>query len=313
MSKISLIFFGTPDIALPSFISLMNDSDFEVKALVTQPPRPNSRGNKTVYSKLYTEALNKIPILFPEKISKDANAIETLKNMNPDFFVTFAFGQILNQEILDIPKFGTINLHASLLPKYRGANPISECLLNGDNKTGITTMLTELSLDTGDICKIQEIKLGENTNYRELTEKISILSPDLIKQTLKDLYQKKIMPVKQDDSKATYTKKTEKKDKILDFNNNDAVHIHNKIRAYLDCNTTHFILNGKIIKVIKSSVKEKCGKYPPCEILNIDKKGIVIGCQTGSILIETIKPEGKGEMSAYNWSLGAKIKTGEKI
>lgn len=312
MNKISLIFFGTPDIALNSFVSLINDLDFEVKALVTQPPRPNSRGNKIIYSKLHLEAINKIPIFTPEKISKEQSIIEMLKKFQPDFFVTFAFGQILNQEVLDIPKYGTINLHASLLPKYRGANPISECLLNGDKKTGITTMLTELSLDTGDICMTEEISLDENTNYKNLVEKISNISPELIKKTLKGLYNSTIKPVKQDNSQATYTKKTEKKDKLLDFNNS-VYEIHNKIRAYLECNTTHFTFGGKIIKVLKSSIKEHSKENISGIILNIDKNGIEIGCKKGSILIETVKPEGKNEMSAYNWSLGSKIKTGDKI
>lgn len=313
MNKISVVFFATPDIALNSFISLADDENFELKALVTQPPRPNGRGKKIVDSKIKKEAISRnIPVFEPVRISKDENVIESLNEIKPDFFVTFAFGQILSQRVLDIPKFETINLHASMLPKYRGANPICECLLNGDNKTGVTTMITVLELDAGDICLTKEINLDKNTNYEILSREISDISPQLIKDTLKGLYNKTISPIKQNGEFATFTKKLEKKDKVLDFNLN-ADNIHNKIRALCGINTTHFVYKEKLVKVFKSSVEEYKMTTIPGEVLNVDKKGVLIGCREGAILIETVKPEGKNLMSAYDWSLGSKIKRGDVI
>ena len=205
-NKISLVFFATPDIALNSFQSLINDDDFEVKALVTQPAKPNGRGKKVVDSNIKKEAIkHNIPVFEPYRISKEEEMIESIKAFNPDFFVTFAFGQILSQKVLDIPKFETINLHASLLPKYRGANPICECLLNGEEKTGVTTMITVLALDAGDICLTEEILLNKDTNYDTLSKEISLISPDLIKKTLKGLYDKTLVPKKQAECDATYT------------------------------------------------------------------------------------------------------------
>lgn len=313
MRKISLAYFASPDIALNSFTSLINDDEFEVKALVTQPSRPSGRGKKILDSKIKLEAIkNNIPVFEPARLSKDEEVIKRLKEISPDFFVTFAFGQILNQEVLNIPKFETINLHASLLPKYRGANPICECLLNGDKKTGVTTMITVLELDAGDICLTEEIELDNNTNYEILSKKISDVSPELIKRTLKGLYSKTLSPIKQNDSCATYTKKTEKKDKALNFEY-DACTVHNKIRALCGANTTHFHYNGKLVKVFESKQVEYKMSKTPGEVLDINKNGILIGCLNDAVLIETVKPEGKNLMSAYSWSLGSKIQKGDII
>ncbi len=313
MNKINVVFFATPDIALNSFKSLLDDNAFNVSALVTQPARPKGRGKKIIDSPIKKEAIERnIPVFEPVKVSKDDEVLEKIKSLNPDFFVTFAFGQILSQKVLDIPKFYTINLHASLLPKYRGANPICECLLRGDDKTGVTTMITVLELDAGDICLTKEIKLDEQTDYPILCDKISNISPSLIKETLIGLYEHKIQPVKQNACEATFTKKMTNDDKILNFNCPSSV-IHNKIRAYCGINTTHFQFNGKLIKVLKSKSVECDLPKEAGEVLNISKQGILIGCSTNAVLITKVKPEGKKEMSAYDWSLGAKINKGDVI
>ncbi len=313
MNKISLVFFATPDIALNSFKSLLEDGLFEVKALVTQPPRPNGRGKKLVDSKIKLEAIkNNIKVYEPERISKDDFVIEELKKLKPDFFVTFAFGQILNQKVLDIPNFETINLHASLLPKYRGANPICECLLNGDKKTGVTTMITVLELDAGDICLTKEIDLDIDCNFEKLHNEISDISPNLIKETLIGLYNKTIKPIEQNHNEATFTKKTQKSDKILDFSI-EAYDVHNKIRGLCGINTTHFVYNDKLIKVFKSKFVENNHNKTSGEVIEVDKNGVLIACKNNAVLIEKVKPEGKNLMSAFDWSLGSKIKKGDVI
>ena len=169
--KISIVFFGTPDIGLPSLEHFYNSERFEVKAVVTQPDKPSGRGQKLVPSPIKKFAAERgIPVFQPKVIRKEPDIIENLKAIKPDFFVTFAFGQILSQEVLDIPKYETINLHVSLLPKYRGANPIQRAIINGETETGICTMITELGLDCGDICLKEPIAITPNMNCVELFE-----------------------------------------------------------------------------------------------------------------------------------------------
>lgn len=313
--SIKLVFFASPDIAVPSFEKLLNSDEFEVKALVTQPPRPAKRGKKILDSNVKKLAIaHNIDILEPEKISKDRTVIEKLKSYQADFFVTFAFGQILSQEILDIPKFQTINLHASLLPKYRGANPICAVLLSGDLVTGITTMITVLELDAGDICLSERILNVDKMDFPTLSREIAEKSPNLIIKTLKGLYENSIKPCPQDISNVTFTKKIQKNDKELTFDN-PVNALHNKVRAFCGVNTCHFLFNDKIIKVLKTDFCDSrdCENYKSGEVISVEKRGITVKCADGAILIKTVKPEGKGEMPAYDWSLGSKIKCGDRL
>lgn len=306
-----IAFFATPDIALESFKYFINSDEYEVCALVTQPPRPSCRGRKIIQSKIKTLAVESgIEVFEPYKISKEPEIIEKLKAMECDFFVTFAFGQILSQEVIDIPKYATINLHASLLPCYRGANPICEAILNGDKKTGITTMKTVLELDAGDICLQEEINLDDDITTPELMQKISALSPILLDKTLKGLYFGTLKPIPQDGTKATFTKKITKDEKNIDWHK-DAKKIHDKIRAMNTINTCHTSFGGKIIKILKTKVVDMDKKVKCGEVISVNKDGICVGCADKAVLLLSVKPEGKGEMSAYNWSLGVKIKTGD--
>lgn len=306
-----IVFFATPDIAIESFEYFIKSDDYEVCALVTQPPKPSNRGKKIVERRIKTIAReNSIDVFEPQKISKEPEIIEKLKQYECDFFITFAFGQILSQEVIDIPKYGTINLHASLLPLYRGANPICEAILNGETKTGITTMKTALELDAGDICLQQEIDLDEEINTPELMQKISNMSPKLLDETLKGLYSGKLTPRKQEHTKATFTKKIKKEDKNINWEQG-AKKIHDKIRAMHTINTNHTKFNSKLVKILKTK-PVKCSQGKKCgEVISIDKNGICVCCGEDALLLVSVKPEGKGEMSAYNWSLGAKIKTGD--
>ncbi len=315
---ISLIFFASPDIALPSFEKLINSPDFEVKALVTQPPKPAKRGKKIQDSNVKKLAMSHgIDVLEPARIAKEPDMIEKLKSYNVDFFVTFAFGQILSAEVLAIPKFQTINLHASLLPKYRGANPICAALLSGDLVTGITTMVTVLELDAGDICLTEEISGVDKMDFPLLSREIAEKSPDLIMKTLHGLYNGSLKPLPQNADEATFTCKLKKEDKELDFKN-PVKALHNKVRALCEINTCHFLYNSKIIKVLKTDFCENsdfgvCKNFKPGEVISVEKQGITVKCGDNAILIKTVKPEGKPEMPAYAWSLGSKIKSGDVL
>ena len=307
---IKIVFFATPDIALDSFNFFINSPNYEVLALVTQKAKAQDRGKKIVERKITKIAKEKnITIFEPDKISKEQDIINKLKEMKPDFFITFAFGQILSQEIIDIPKFATINLHASLLPEYRGANPIASAIIDGKQETGITTMKTALELDAGDICLQEKIKITPEMNVIELMDIISKLSPSLLDKTLKGIFEGTLKTIPQNNSKATFTKKLKKEEKIINWNNS-AQTLHNKIRGMYQINTNQTTYNGKIIKILKTEViEEKNGNIG--EIIDISKDGIVVKCLENALKLISVKPEGKNEMKAFDWANGARIQRGE--
>lgn len=305
---------ATPDIAVKSLEELITNSDIEVCAIVTQIDRPKGRGKKLTPPPIKVCAVqNNIPCYQTEKISCDKELMAKLKSYNPDFFITFAFGQILSQEILDIPKFSTINLHASLLPKYRGANPIQRCIYNGDTKTGITTMLTVLALDAGDICETEEISITQNMTDVELREIIGEKSPKLICSTIKGLYEGKLTPKKQDETEVTIAKKFLKQDGLIDWTKT-ALEIHNHVRSMVEFPTAYTFFNGKNIKILETKVLNmQENSIKSGEISRVSKDGIEIKMPKGSVLITKVKPESKGDMNAYDFANGAKIKAGMKF
>lgn len=301
---IRVIFFGTPAIALNSLEYLYNSDKIEVAGVVTQPDKPAGRGHKLTMSVIKQFALeHDIPVFQPKSIRKDPEIQKALKALNPDFFVTFAFGQILSQEVLDIPKYETINLHASLLPKYRGANPIQRAIINGDKETGICTMITELGLDCGDVCLKQVIPIPETMNCEELFEKISVLSPELLEKTLRGLVEGSIKPIPQCEDGVCMANKLTKEETAIDWLKS-AREIHNLVRGIYKFPSAHFMYNGKLIKVLQTKVVNGNGK--PGEFVEITKEGVKVACGKDCLLLERIKPEGKGEMNARDWYNGLK-------
>ena len=310
-NKIKIIFFGTPDIGLKSLEHLFYSDRIEVSAVVTQPDKPSGRGNKIHFSPIKEFAIrNNLPYFQPKSIKKDFDIQKKLKNFEPDFFVTFAYGQILSKEVLDIPKKGTINLHASLLPKYRGANPIQCAIVNGEIKTGITTMLTIEELDAGDICLSQEIEITQDMRDVDLCEKVSSLAPDLLYKTLLLLYENKLQPKKQP-SGASFTCKFEKNVGLIDWSK-DALSIHNKIRGLYSWPGCYTFFKGKMIKITKSCLSEQSTDKPFGTFLGKADSGINISTGNNQVLtIVNIKPEGKKEMSAKDWLNGSQMKIGD--
>lgn len=300
---INVIFFATPEIAVKSLEHFINSDKFNVQAVVTQPDRPKGRGHKLTPSpvKVCAEEHN-IPVFQPASIRKEFDIQEKLKEFNTDFFVTFAFGQILSQDVLDIPKFETINLHASLLPRYRGANPIQRAIINGDKKTGVCTMITELGLDCGDVCKRQEIEITEEMNCNDLAEIISEISGELLEQTLIGLYNHELEPEKQAEDGVCMANKVAKKETKIDWNK-DAECIHNLVRGIYNSPCAFFQYQDRIIKVLETCVLDKSlsvGEFCPT------KSGLEVGCGNKCLLLKKVKPEGKGVMSAADWFRGLK-------
>ncbi len=312
---INVVYFGTPQIAVNALNKLINFNDINMVYVVTPNDKPQGRGYKLCPPCVKQAALkNNLKVLQTDCIRKDKELIEILKTSNIDFFITFAFGQILSQEVLDIPKYGTINLHASLLPKYRGANPIQRAILNGDEITGITTMITSLGLDEGDICLKEEIKIDANMGLLALSQKISDKAPFLLYKTIKGLYTNTITPQKQsnDENVVSYANKCSKDDMILDFNQTTC-EFHNKVRAFDCCGNAYFCFNNKKIKVICAFPFQTSEERKPGEIINISKDGVTITTKDSAITLKRIKPEGKSEMDAYCWVNGARLKVGDFI
>ena len=310
---INIVYFATPEISVNTLLELIKTDSINVMAVVTPPDKP--QGRKMILTpppvKIAAQE-NKIPVYQTKSIRKDDALSKTLKDLAPDFFVTFAFGQILSQEVLDIPKFGTINVHASLLPKYRGANPIQHAIVNGDKITGITTMLTSLGMDEGDMCLKEEIVISENMTDIELRKEISSLAPSLLMKTLRELYNKTLTPVKQNPDEATYAGKFQKPDGLIDFNDS-AKNIHNKVRGLLSWPGCYFEFKGKKVKILSTEIIPALEKIPAGNVMSIEKDGIIIATGDGNIKIKEVQPESKNKMRAYDWNNSVHLKTGEII
>ena len=304
MNKINIVFFGTPDIGLPSLEHFYNSDKFEVSAVVTQPDKPSGRGNKLTPSPIKLFALEKnIPVFQPKSIRKEPDIINALKELKPDFFVTFAFGQILSQEVLDIPKYETINLHVSLLPKYRGANPIQRAIMNGDTMTGICTMITELGLDCGDICMKEPINITPNMNCVELFEICASHSPELLEKTLIGIKEGLLKPQKQSEEGLCFADKLKKEECQIDWNKS-AQEIHNLVRGVYKCPGAFFIYQDKIIKVMETEPLNETSEGSAGDFIKISKQGIDVKTGSGLLRLIKVKPEGKGEMFARDWANG---------
>ena len=303
---ISIVFFGTPDIGLKSLEHFYNSDKFNVLAVVTQPDKPSGRGHKLMSGPIKQFALEHgIEIFQPKSIRKEPDVIEALRKLKPDFFVTFAFGQILSQEVLDIPKYETINLHVSLLPKYRGANPIQRAIMNGDKETGICTMITELGLDCGDICLEYPIEITPNMNCVELFNICAEKSPELLEKTLSGLKEGTLKPVCQCKNGVCFADKLKKEECKIDWTKS-AAEIHNLVRGVYKCPGAFFDFRGKIIKVMETEPLNEDIDGNPGDFVRISKHGIDVKTGRGLLRLIKVKPEGKGEMHAGDWANGVK-------
>ena len=308
-----VVFFGTPKIAVNSLEYLFNSKEIEVVAVVTQEDKPSGRGHKLCAPPVKEKAqeLN-IKVFQPKSIRKEPEVMSELRALRPDFFVTFAFGQILSQEVLDIPKFATINLHASLLPKYRGANPIQRCIYNGDKVTGITTMITVLELDAGDICNTHEIEITENMTDVDLATIISDVSPSLIEETLINFASGNLEPRKQNEADVSFANKFAKQDGLIDFSL-PAQNIEYQVRAMYSWPNAFTYYKNKILKILGA----KSIPYEGCEenatVISVTKEGIEVCAGKDKLLITQVKPEGKSAMNAYSWANGSGISAGDKL
>ena len=310
---IKVVYFATPEIAVNGLKKLAETTDIDVLGCVTMPDRPAGRGNKLCESPIKKFAVqNSVKLFQTPSVSKDRELIEVLKSLKPDFFVTFAFGQIISQEVIDIPKYGVINLHASLLPAYRGANPIQRALVNGDKETGITTMRTVLKMDAGDICLQEKIQITENMNTAELSQIISEKAPNLICQTLRGIVSEQIIPIQQNEALVTFASKFTKDDGHLSFQMK-AEEFHNRVRGLIPWPCSYIINGGVCVQIMETETVTDETDCPEGTITDIRKDGIVVKCGKNAILIKTVKPQCKSSMPASSWINGLRLKKGDRI
>ena len=300
MKKIKVVFMGTPEFSVPVLEGLIDN--YNVIGVVTQPDKEVGRKKEIKFSPIKEVALkNNIKVLQPEKIRKEYEDILALK---PDVIITCAYGQIIPKEILDYPKYGCINVHASLLPKLRGGAPIHHAIIDGYSKTGITIMYMDVNMDTGDIISQDEIEIDEDMNVGVLHDKLSIMGKDLLLKTLPDIIKGNIKPIKQNNDDATYAYNIKREEELLDFNKT-AKEVYNQIRGLNPFPGAYAVLDGKIIKIYNARITDRMfTQKENGEITNVYKDGFGISVKDYEVIITELKIEGKKRMFTKDYFNG---------
>ncbi len=326
-----VVFFGTPDFAVPSLQHLILHPEIEVLAVVTQPDKRRGRGNQLVPSPVKSIALDQdLPVWQPERVKKDTETLTYLKQINADVFVVVAYGQILSQEILDMPRLGCVNVHGSLLPKYRGAAPIQWSLYHGDPETGITTMQMNAGMDTGPMLLKAYTPVRLLDNAHQVAQSLAAVGAKLLLETLQQMEQGKIQPIPQDDSQATYAPLIKKEDYVLDWTKS-AIALHNQVRGFFPNCVTLF--RDQALKVIATapvgdefwpqlppefSVLEH--NWPalaghsgvPGEVVSVVKGvGPIVQTGKGLLLLQQVQLAGKRAQSGWDFANGTHLAVGE--
>ena len=306
-----VLFMGTPDFAVPCLESIIKSENNNVIGVVTQPDKPKGRGHKLQPTPVKAKAVEyNIPVFQPETL-KNRSFEDELKQLNPDIIVVVAYGQILPEYILNFPKFGCINVHASLLPKYRGAAPIQWSVINGDTTTGVTTMYMAKSLDTGDMIQQAEIQIGDEETAGELHDRLSLIGADLIVETIKKLSEGKAIRVPQNDSLSSYAPMLNKETGHIDWNKNSS-DIINLIRGTNPWPGAFTSYKSEIMKIYKAYKGNTNTVGKPGEIIGIKNKKIEVCCgNSSSILIDEIQFKGGKRMNVSSYLNGHSIDIGE--
>lgn len=309
-----IIYMGTPDFAVAPLEAILK-AGHEVMAVVTQPDRQKGRGREVQYSPVKECALSYgIPVLQPLKI-KEKDAVEELRKYPADIFVVAAFGQLLSEEILNMPRLGCINIHASLLPAYRGAAPIQWCVINGEEKTGVTIMQMAKGMDTGDILLQKEVVLDEKETGGSLFDRLMETGAELIVEVLPKIEAGELTPVVQKEELATYAGKITKDMGNIDFAKS-AVTIERLIRGLNPWPSAFTHYKGKILKIWEADVVSECANAEnpvPGTVIAMDKESFTLATGEGALRIRSLQPEGKKRMSCAEFMRGYEVKVGEAL
>jgi len=298
------LFMGTPDFALDTLKYLYENT--ELLAVFTKVDKVNGRGNKITFSPVKQFALdNGIDIVQPKSLRVD-ETYNLIKEYNPDLIVVVAYGMIIPKNIIDIPKYGIINVHSSLLPKYRGAAPIHAAIINGDDKTGVSIMYISEGLDEGDVILTKETPIYLEDNLGTLHDRLKVLGAEGVKETIKLMKENKVIRHPQDSSLATFVKPIKKEATKIDFNDK-SINIFNKIRGMNPFPVAYTTLNDKVLKLYDSMYVEYAGNEIPGTVLSLGKDSIKVKTSDGAILIKELKLEGKKKQKATDFINGRQI------
>jgi len=304
----NIVFMGTPEFALPT-LKALHHSSHSVLSIITQPDKPKGRGQKLIVSPIKQYALDSnLPILQPKTVN-DPEFIDLLKQKQPDIIIVIAFGQILSEAFLKIPKNFCINLHSSLLPKYRGAAPIHRSILNGDTRTGVTSMIMDKGMDTGDILLMEETQIHETDNAQTLHDTLSEMGGALVIETLRRLEENTLLPIPQDHNQATYAPKLKKEEGLINWEQ-PATTLLNQVRGLTPWPGTYTLLNKKRLRILKVQVAEGAPGDRPGQVARITDMGIEVGTGQDRLVIIELQPEGKKSMPAKSFMAGYKIERG---
>lgn len=304
-----IVFMGTPEFAVPSLKILLENS-YDIAAVVTAPDRPQGRGQKLDFSPVKKYSLEKkIRILQPEKL-RDPEFVSTLRAISPDLIVVVAF-RILPSEVFKLPPLGTFNLHASLLPKYRGAAPINWAIINGEKETGVTTFFIEESVDTGNIILQARVPIGENETAGELHDKLAEIGAEIVLHTVRLIEMGKVQPKPQDNSMATPAPKIFKENCRIDWNKS-ATDIHNLVRGLSPSPGAFTYYDDKVLKIYRTLPHNQQSNQEPGTIVMAEKK-LIVATISGDIEILELQLEGKRKLTAEEFLRGSRIQTGQKF
>ena len=307
------VFMGTPDFAVPT-LQKMIDMGIEVTAVITQPDKAKGRGKKVIYSPVKECALaHDLPVYQPVRIRKEPEFIQTLRDMQPDVIVVVAFGQILPKEILDIPRLGCVNVHASLLPKFRGAAPIQWSIIDGEVLTGVSTMLMVAGLDTGDMLLKTEIPMDPKETGGSLHDKLAAVGGELLEKTLIGLEAGTIVPEKQDDSQAgEYARMLDKELGHIDFNQ-PAVVIERLIRGLNPWPSAYTYIDGKTLKIWEAEVLDRNYGCEYGEVAEVTRNCLIIQTGIGALSVKSVQLQGKKRMDIAAFLNGYTIEKGTRF
>jgi methionyl-tRNA formyltransferase len=306
VTGLRIVFMGTPDFACPTLQKLI-DRQERVVAVVTQPDRPKGRGQKLQPPPVKTLAeAHGIPVLQPPKV-RVPEAVEAIRALDPDLIVVVAFGQILPKSLLDIPTRGCINVHASLLPRYRGAAPLNWCIINGETETGVTTMLMDVGLDTGDMLLKAATTIDPEEDTRTLHDRLAIIGADLLAETIDRLVAGTLTAEKQDDRLSTYAPLLRKEDGLIDWTLEPQA-IKDLVRGMAPWPGAFTWFEGKMLKVYRATPAE--GRGPAGAVLAAAPGGIEVACGSGSVVIADLQLEGKKRLPAREFLAGCRMEPG---
>ena len=307
----NIVFMGTPDFSLPTLEKLYKSNHY-IQLVITQPDRPKGRGLESSPSPVKKFAIKKgLPVLQPEKCS-NPKIINILKNLDSDIFIIVAFGQILKQNLLELPRFFCMNLHSSLLPKYRGAAPINWAIINGETETGVTTMKMDTGLDTGDILLSSKLKIKLDDDAQSLNSNLACKGASLVLETLDKLNAGKLEPTPQDSSLASCAPKLKKEDGLINWDES-ALKIHNRVRGLSPWPGAFSFLGSRRFRICKTKTSAADPADQPGSIIRVADRGIEVGTGDGRIIVTELQPEGKKRMYAKNFLAGNKLCSGDKF